>query len=199
MKRALVVSSLALLAVSALTFAAAAANKVPGVGDAAPGFTLANQAGAEVKLEKFSGKIVVLEWFNKDCPFVQRHYKAGTFAKLAASFAEKDVVWLAIDSTNYTTNESNAKFHKDNSLPYDILNDASGATGRAYGATRTPEIVIIDTKGAIVYRGAIDSDPKGGAADVTRFVENALNEITAGKAVSTSETKPYGCTVKYKN
>jgi len=55
------------------------------------------------------------------------------------------------------------------------------------------------TRGNIVYEGAIDNnrriDPK--KKDVVNYVDKALSELTAGKAVSTQKTKPYGCTVKY--
>jgi hypothetical protein len=53
------------------------------VGDTAPGFTLADTAGAEVSLSDYAGKVVVLEWLNPDCPYVKRHYKAGTMRDLA--------------------------------------------------------------------------------------------------------------------
>ena len=59
---------------------------------------------------------------------------------------------------------------------------------------------IIDTTGVVVYEGAIDDDPRGnmeGGAR-TNYVSQALNELATGKAVSTPETKPYGCSVKYK-
>ena len=50
----------------------------------------------------------MLEWFNEDCPYVQRHHeKEQTMEKLAAKYADKDVVWLAVNSTNGKTNETN--------------------------------------------------------------------------------------------
>ena len=80
------------------------------VGDPAPDFTLTDTAGNQVSLSDFKGKIVVLEWLNPDCPFVQRHYKAGTMKKLAAEHA--DVVWLTINSTHYMDAAANAKFER---------------------------------------------------------------------------------------
>ena len=59
-------------------------------------------------------------------------------------------------------------------------------------------LFVIDGAGTIVYAGAIDSDPRGsGGETVTNYVADALDEVLAGKPVTTPETTPYGCSVKY--
>lgn len=63
-----------------------------------------------------------------------------------------------------------------------VLIDAAGDTGRAYGATTTPHMFIIDEQGILIYNGAIDDDPSGSRA--------------AGQPVVPATTKPYGCWVK---
>ncbi len=169
------------------------------VGDDAPAFTLADTAGNEVSLSDFEGKIVVLEWLNPDCPFVQRHYKAGTMKDLAAKYEGEGVVWLTINSTNYMDAAANAKFKADNGLPYTILVDQSGDVGHLYDAVTTPHMYIIDGNGTLVYIGAIDDDPRGNTEEpAVNYVALALDEVLAGQAVTTAETKPYGCSVKYK-
>jgi peroxiredoxin len=170
-----------------------------GVGDKAPGFTLADSAGNEASLSDFEGKIVVLEWLNPDCPFVQRHYKSGTMKNLATMYGAKGVVWLTINSTNYMDAQANAKFKADNDLPYTILVDQSGEVGHLYGAKTTPHMYIIDGNGKLVYIGAIDDDARGNKeGPAVNYVAVALDEVLAGSAVTTAETKPYGCSVKYK-
>jgi peroxiredoxin len=169
------------------------------VGDTAPAFTLADTAGNEVSLSDFEGKIVVLEWLNPDCPFVQRHYKAGTMKSLATKYGSDGVVWLTINSTNYMDAAANAKFKAENDLPYTILVDQSGDVGHLYGAKTTPHMYIIDGAGTLVYIGAIDDDPRGNKGEpAVNYVAVALDEVLAGKAATTAETKPYGCSVKYK-
>jgi peroxiredoxin len=169
-------------------------------GDApeAPGFSLTDQSGKTVKLSDSDGSIRVLEWVNPDCPFVKRHYTAGTMKQLAKKYADKGVVWLTINSTHYMDREANAAFHKAHSLPYPVLVDADGAVGHAYDAKTTPHMYIVDGKGRIVYQGAIDDDPRGSKDTVENYVSRALDELIAGKPVSNPETKPYGCSVKYK-
>jgi peroxiredoxin len=185
-----------MVAVAVLTAAPAAAGVE--VGKAAPAFTLEDESGNPVSLADFKGKVVVLEWLNPDCPFVQRHYKAGTMKSLAETYGGKGVVWLTINSTNYMDAEANAKFKAANQLPYPILVDQDGAVGHLYDAKTTPHMYVIDAEGNLVYMGAIDDDPRGSNQQPKNYVAAALDEILAGKAVSTAETTPYGCSVKYK-
>ena len=188
-----------LIVAAAMVAVPAMAGDGVSVGDAAPAFTLTDTAGNEVSLGDFEDKIVVLEWLNPDCPFVQRHYKAGTMKDLATQYDGEGVVWLTINSTNYMDAAANAKFKAANGLPYTILVDQSGKVGHLYDAQTTPHMYIIDGNGTLVYIGAIDDDPRGNKGEpAVNYVAVALDEVLAGKAVTTAETKPYGCSVKYK-
>jgi peroxiredoxin len=166
-------------------------------GDMAPEFTLTDQNGKELSLKDYAGKTVVLEWVNPDCPFVQRHYKAKTMTTLSSKWAEKDVVWLAINSTHSTDVEDNLEFAKAEGLSYSILADRSGEVGRAYHAKTTPHMFVISGEGKIVYNGAIDDDSRGTSESPTNFVDAALTSCTMGASVENAQTKPYGCSVKY--
>ena len=168
-------------------------------GKRAPSFELSSFDGETVSLSEYRGKFVVLEWFNFECPLSLYHYETkNTMVELAKKYKSKNVVWLAVNSTNHTTPEPNKTFAKRHKLPYLILDDRSGKVGKAYGAQTTPHMYIINPRGRIVYEGAIDDSPLGQKKEgVVNYVDNALAELTAGKAVSTPKTKPYGCTVKY--
>jgi peroxiredoxin len=178
--------------------AVAGAGEPPAIGDAAPDFTLQDQTGKTVQLSDYSGKVVVLEWINPDCPFVKRHYKEGTMKGLATRYADKGVVWLAVNSTNYMDRASDASFRSSHDLPYAVLGDFSGKVGHQYGANTTPHMYVINGAGKLVYEGAIDDAPRGGKGDdTTNYVAKALDQVLAGKTVTTTATKPYGCSVKY--
>jgi peroxiredoxin len=164
----------------------------------APEFTLSDSSGQQVSLADSAGKIRVLEWINPDCPFVKRHYQAGTMKQLAEKYKD-DVVWLAVNSTHYMDLEQSEKFRQQHKLPYPVLIDSDGAVGHSYGAATTPHLFIIDGNGKLVYRGAIDDDPRGAKDAARSFVDQALSELLAGKSVSITESKPYGCSVKYAN
>jgi len=188
------------LLAAGLTVALAAADKPAdplAIGGSAPAFTLEDQNSKSVSLSDYKGKTVVLEWINKDCPFVVRHHKAKTMETLAQKYKGNDVVWLAINSTHNANNEINKKTVEEFALSYPVLNDSKGDVGHAYDAKTTPHMYIIDKDGKLVYKGAIDSDPSGKDEKRVNHVATALDELLAGKPVSTPETKPYGCSVKY--
>lgn len=81
-----------------LAFAPTPAQAVT-VGEKAPDFTAKSADGSEVKLSDYAGKVVVLEWFNKDCPFVRKHYDSANMQTLQKEYAAKDVVWLTVNSS----------------------------------------------------------------------------------------------------
>ncbi|MBI4530053.1 MAG: redoxin domain-containing protein [Candidatus Latescibacteria bacterium] len=168
------------------------------VGSPAPAFTLEDQNSKKVNLSSFAGKVVVLEWVNPDCPFVQRHYKAQTMTRLEQKYRGSGVVWLAINSTNYMSKENNGKWREKHQLAYPILDDHPGHVGKLYGAKTTPHMYIISPSGVLVYNGAIDDDPGGEKqGKAMNYVEKALEELLTGKPLSTPETSSYGCSVKY--
>jgi len=164
-------------------------------------FTLKNYDGTEVTLSDYKGKIVVLEWFNYDCPFSKHHYEqADTMISLAAKYKEKGVVWLAINSTSYLDNEKTEQFAQKNDIKSPILDDSNGKVGRAYNAKTTPHMFVIDKQGNIVYNGAIDNSPLSRASEpLKNYVDLVVSELLEGKDVSVRQTTPYGCSVKYAN
>jgi peroxiredoxin len=169
----------------------------PSIGSAAPNFTLKNQDGKDVKLSDFKGKVVVLQWLDPACPFVQRHYEKNTFQDLHTKWKAKDVVHLAIHSGAGV--EQNKRFHERQKLDFDVLADKEGAVAKLYGAKTTPHMFVIDKDGKLAYRGAIDNDPDGDRkGDKVNYVDKALEELTNARPVSEPETKSYGCDVKVK-
>lgn len=177
---------------------AGAAGAAATVGQAAPEFSVRDQDGREVDLGKLRGKIVVLEWTNPDCPFVQRHYRAKTMSTLADRFKDRDVVWLAVNSTSYMDAAKDRAWRTEQGFSYPVLDDRAGAVGGAYGAKTTPHMFVIDKTGTVVYQGAIDDDAAGSNEGSARnYVAEALDDVTTGKPVRVAETKPYGCSVKY--
>lgn len=191
-------------AIASLGAAAAFAAATPG--QPAPAFTVTDLAGKPVKLEDYKGKTVVLEWHNFGCPFVQKHYKSGNMQALQKKYGS-DVVWLAVNSTHKGASDwmepgpLTAELKKFDAKPAAYLVDEPGKVGMAYGAKVTPHMYIIDPQGKVVYNGAIDDKRSANPEDVKtakNYVVAALDEMKAGKPVSTPTTAPYGCTVKYR-
>ena len=164
------------------------------VGKAAPGFELKGIDGKTVKLSDLKDKVVVLEWFNMECPVCVK--RMPVMEETSAKYAKQGVVWLAVDSTAVRKVEENVAFAKDKKIAYPILMDNDGKVGKAYGAKTTPHMFVIN-KGKLAYAGAID-DGNANEAGKKNYVADALDSILAGKEVATGTTKSYGCSVKYK-
>jgi len=197
------IAAVVLLIAAAAVFTQVAAKEPSNetaIGKPVPKFTLEDQNGKTVALDDYKGKIVVLEWFNEQCPFVEKHYSTGHMNMLAQKYVGSDVAWLLINSSHFATNDSNLRAAHDWKIDRPILNDASGKVGMAYGAKNTPHMFIINKDQTLAYRGGIDNKPSKNTADLdgtTNYVAQALDELKAGKPVSQPETKPYGCSVKY--
>jgi len=203
MKRSLVTTA-ALAAALALSPALALAAAEPG--KPAPAFGVKDAAGKEHKLADYDGKWLVLEWFNKDCPYVKKHYGSGNMQTLQKEVTGKDVAWLTVISSaegkqGYLTPEQAVEVAKSSKSSADAtLLDVDGTMGKAYGAKTTPHMFLINPKGQVVYAGAIDdndsSDPSV-IPDSKNYVRTAVESGLAGKDVEVTSSKAYGCSVKY--
>ena len=175
------------------------------VGEAAPEFSLKDLDGKTHTLSSFRGKTVVLEWFNPDCPFVVLAHGRTQSLKGEGNAKQKDgIVWLAINSNAKGKQghgaDANRKGVKRFGIQYPVLLDPTGQVGRLYGASRTPEMIIIDPSGTLRYRGAVDNSRGGDIEKDSKFihyVRQSLKQLNDKKAVQPSKTKPWGCSVKY--
>lgn len=180
----------------------------------APDFSLRDTEGREVKLSSLRGKVVVLEWFNPECPFVKHAHSKGPLKDLAKRRQNEKVTWLSINSgapgKQGNGLERNQRAKVEYGIENEVLLDESGEVGRAYGAEKTPHMYVINAKGVLVYRGGLDNAPMGVVDDqrprsatqpgaLEPYLENALDDVLAGKAVRLAETPAYGCGVKYAN
>ncbi|MBL1211868.1 MAG: thioredoxin family protein [Ignavibacteriae bacterium] len=172
----------------------------------APGFTLVDSNGDEHSLSDFEGKIIVLEWINFGCPFVQKHYKSGNMQNLQNKYTGKGIIWLLICSSapgkqgNLTNEEINAELDELNTAQTAYLIDESGEVGQAYGAKTTPHMYIIDEEGILVYAGGIDDIKSTDVEDIEKavnYVAEGLDYLLDDMPVQTQVSAPYGCSVKY--
>jgi peroxiredoxin len=175
-------------------------------GAAAPDFSVLDANGVTRTLAEFRGQTVVLEWTNHGCPYVRKHYDAGNMQTLQQEATANGVVWLQVISSSPGTQGyldgpgALARVQTENAHPTATLLDPEGVMGRAYGATNTPHMYIINAEGQLVYQGAIDDRPSARADTLegaNNYVRAALADISAGRAVATPQTQAYGCSVKY--
>lgn len=196
------------LALAGLAFAAgpALAQSAAKIGAPAPAFEAVDADGKARKLSEFAGKTVILEWTNHDCPYVRKHYTSATMQTLQKDMAKEGIVWLSVISSpvgeqgHVDGAKANELTKSRDAAPAAVLLDPNSKVARAYGATTTPHMYIVDPKGMLAYMGAIDDKPSASAASLTgakSYVRQAVAELKAGKPVSEASTKAYGCAVKY--
>ncbi|HXB60535.1 MAG TPA: redoxin domain-containing protein [Candidatus Acidoferrales bacterium] len=190
--------SLAVMALAASAFAVE-------VGKPAPNFTATDINGKTVQLSDYAGKIVVIESYNSDCPFCHNQYSTGAMQDLQKDLAAKGVVWLLVNSVNpnnsshRTDAQAKAEMASENMDVTAWIDDSSGKVGHLYGMLTTPHMFVIDKSGTLVYDGAIDNqpDPSHNPKNADNYVKDAVDDLQAGKPIAVSQTKPYGCGVKY--
>src|ERR1022692_145148 len=192
---------LALFAMLALTASVFAVE----IGKPAPDFTGTDINGKTVKLSDYKGKIVVIESYNSDCPFCHNQYKSGAMQELQKDLAAKGVVWLMVNSVNtknfsYRTPEQARNESAELKIAATAwIDDSSGTIGHLYDMKTTPHTFVIAADGTLVYDGAIDNrpSPSGDPRTAKNYVRAAVDELLAGRPISISQTRPYGCGVHY--
>jgi peroxiredoxin len=190
-----------LIGSAALALAPTASWASADIGAAAPAFTGTDSTGKKWSLAELKGKVVVLETTNHDCPYVRKHYGSNNMQTQQREAAAKGVIWLSLVASGpgeegyVEAAQANELTRSRNAQPAGVLLDPQGVIARAYGATVTPHMFVIDAQGMLVYKGGIDSIRSSNPSDVPKakqYVRAALEEVLAGKPVSEASTRPYG-------
>lgn len=176
------------------------------IGLPAPDFKATDSKGKTVRLSDFAGKVVILEWTNHECPFVKKHYDSGNMQSLQRGANAQGMVWLSVISSapgkqgHVDGKKADALSADRGAKPAHVLLDPKGDLGRTFEAITTPNLYIINTRGTLVYAGAIDSIDSSDPADIAKaepYVINAVTDIINARPVKKPLTKPYGCAIKY--
>lgn len=175
------------------------------VGDIAPNFSLKNVDGKMVSLETGSNiKGYIVVFTSNSCPYSVLY--EDRLIALNTKYASQGYPLIAIQSNNPTTTSGDSfekmkerATQKGFNFPY--LMDSDGqATVKAFGATNTPQVYILNKEDArfkVAYIGAIDNNSRNPLDATKRYVENALDQLLAGLPVETPNTKAIGCVIKH--
>ena len=189
LKKPIVNLLLALVILSSTTLFA----KEPG--DKVDDFKLKNVDGKEYKLSDAlnNSKYVVVMFWSVQCPFVQAY--TDRINTLANEYTGKGITFWAVNA-NSTENKDEVKTHaEEKGYPFPMLKDVNNVVADMLGATRTPEVFLINHDRTVVYHGRID-DNRDESKVTSSDLRNALDEVLAGKDVSVQSTKSFGCTIK---
>lgn len=176
------------------------------VGDVVSDFKLKNVDGKMVSLSDWKdakGYIVVFDC--NTCPYSKKYN--DRIKALSQMYTSKGFPLVAINpnSPDLSSGESfdeMVKIAKKKEYNFPYLYNEEQDVIRAFGATNTPQVFILTRTGStlkVAYIGAIDDNPGNASGAKQKYVEDAVNELLSGKAVTNSKTKAIGCTVKLKN
>jgi peroxiredoxin len=192
------------------SFNPSAANDQPAsegykVGDKAADFKLKNVDGKMVSLaDNKAAKGYVVVFTCNTCPYAKA-YESRIIA-LHQKYAPQGYPVVAINPNepgmlngdSFAAMQDRAK-SKKYGFPY--LHDETQQVARNFGATRTPHLYVLTRQGSdfvVSYIGALDDNSEDASLVKTKYAENALNELLAGKTASVNSTKAIGCTIKWK-
>jgi peroxiredoxin len=175
------------------------------VGEKASDFKLKNVDGKMVSLADYKdAKGFIVIFTCNHCPFAQAYeqriidlqnkYSSKGYPVIAINPNDKDAE--PVDSYENMVSRANEKKY-----PFPYLYDETQEVAKAFGATRTPHVFVLskkDTDLVVQYIGAIDDNTDDPSAVKTKYVENAVDQLLAGKKVNTNFTKAIGCGIKWK-
>jgi peroxiredoxin len=177
------------------------------IGDAVADFKLKNVDGKTLSLATYrpeaKGYIVVFTC--NHCPFAKA-YESRIMA-LDKKYAAQGYPLVTINSSDPAAYEEDSfenmktrATERGYTFPY--LVDETQQVARAFGATRTPTMFVVKKEGdkfTVQYIGAIDDNAQDTNGITKRYVEDAVNNLLAGKPVMTTVTKSVGCAIKWKD
>ncbi|GMV91778.1 MAG: hypothetical protein AMXMBFR82_15560 [Candidatus Hydrogenedentota bacterium] len=171
----------------------------PAIGSDFPSFSMTDYEGNAHSLDQYKDKVVVLSFTSQGCPYSRA--ADPIYADLMQDYKDDGVIFLSVDADKNNAPSdieeyATSKNETGKKLPYPVLKDDMNKYADTMGATRTPEIYIKDKDGKLVYHGAIDNQKKTDDPEYVNYVKNALDEVLAGKPVSTPSKSAYGCGIK---
>jgi peroxiredoxin len=173
------------------------------IGQKAPDFALPATDGKGYSLDSFrDAKHLVVFFTCNHCPYVLGSDE--TTRATALKYRDKGVVFVAINSNESEQHPSDDFPHmvermKEQAFPWVYLRDEDQKAAFAYGALRTPHFFVFDSQRTLVYTGRGVDNPKEADRMTVNDLDNALADLTAGRAVRQALTNPIGCNVKWRH
>lgn len=157
--------------------------------------------GTTVRLQALTGSTatVILFWSNR-CPWIDRYEER--VQQLVSAFRDRGVRFVRVNANdasewpNESLASSRARADRQG-YAMSYLRDPRAALARALGATRTPHAFVFDAEGTLVYVGGIDDSPGDPNRVQTPHLRNVLDALVNGTSPAVSQTRAFGCTLKY--
>jgi len=163
-------------------------------GDKVENFTIQNFDGNTYSLDmNKDAKATVLIFVSTQCPNVKIY--DSRINDIANEYQAKGFVIWGINSNGTEPVEDVKQHSVDVNYNFPVLKDMNNTVADMLGATKTPEVFVIDKNRVVLYHGRID-DNRDIAGVTSNDLKNALNDILANKDIAVKSTKSFGCTIK---
>ncbi len=161
------------------------------------GFTLEDVRGKQHSLDDLAGQqLVVIAFLGTECPLAKLY--GPRLARLHQAYGPRCVAFVAINSNGHDSLAEIAASARTHGLEFPVLKDPGNQVADQFGATRTPEVFVLDRDRVIRYSGRIDDQygvgyvrEKPGRNELA----DALDELLAGKSVTRPRVDPVGCLI----
>ena len=174
-------------------------NKRVDIGDKAPAFAdLEGTDGKRHGLADFAGqKLVVVAFTCNTCPMAKAYEQR--FVEFSRDYRDKDVAFVAINCNTGPADQLPAMQERaeERGFEFPYLHNPGQDVGRAYGATVTPHVFVLDNERRIAYMGAFD-DKQDPAKAKRHYVRDAVESLLAGDEPEITETRQFGCAIEYR-
>ena len=158
-------------------------------------FQLQDYLGARHSLADWTNKkAIVVAFLGTECPLAKLY--ASRLVELAGQYDQQGVQFIAIDANQQDSLAKLTKFARDSKIEFPLLKDLENKVADQFGATRTPEVFLLDEHRAICYHGAVDDQYIVGVTRTkaeTQYLANAIDQLLAGKYINTPLTGVSGC------
>ncbi len=150
-------------------------------------------------LEKFRAIGVV--FMCNHSPYVQLYL--NRLKELQAEFQDRGVTLIGInanDANQYPDDSfDNMKaFAANNELNFPYIRDVAQDVAESFGASKTPEVFLLDQDGRLRYKGLIDDNADDAGAVQVSYLRSAINQLLGDESIEPSSTDAIGCSIKWR-
>jgi peroxiredoxin len=159
-------------------------------------FQLKTLDGQIVEVKPADSGVTVVCFLGTECPLVQLY--SVRLSKMADELRERGVRFVAVNSNCHDEIEDIQKFLERQPLTFPLVRDEGNVVADQFGATRTPEVFVMNHQLDVVYQGRIDDQYEPGVARNSANREDlrvAIEETLAGKSVSIAKVDAVGCLI----
>jgi peroxiredoxin len=140
----------------------------------------------------------VLFLLSPECPLCLDY--AYTFRTLAEAYQTRGIRFVGLFPGEYFSELQIKKYCSRFRLEFPMVLDPDYALTRALGANTTPEALLLNERGQLVYQGGIDNWAyevgQKRLEPTEHYLRDALEAFKSGQKPPVARTKPVGCLIE---